>query len=225
MDDYRKGDMPRGIGWQEEIAQHYGIPSLNCSQFIADQIKGGKIALAPLAKDGVHPTNDGTEQYLESFQAFVAKLGQPQPLPAVLPAPLTPHPRERGEMLDPAKAVADSQWQRLPSPVTRFPGVLGANAAGAYLTLAFTGDCIGLFNAPGPDGGDFEYCVDRGPWRRISNFQKWCPNYYSPDVRMLAEGLDATCNHTLELRVEPEIPRGSKGRFTRIGYFLLNPSV
>ena len=222
LDDYRKGETPRAIGWQEAIAQRYAIPSLDCSRFIAEQVQAGRITLDRLAKDGVHPTDEGTEQYLNAFQAFVAQLGQAQPLPSLLPAPLSPHPRDQGEMLDPFQAATDKGWKRSASPVTRFPAVLASNAAGASLTLSFAGDCIGLFNAPGPDGGDFEYSVDRAPWRRIANFQKWCPKWYAPDARMLAEGLDSTRDHTLELRVAPGIPRGSKGCFTRIGYFLVN---
>ena len=56
---YRAGTTPEYIRVSEQIAAHYGIPSLNLAQYAAEKIIAGEISFAAFSADGVNPTDAG----------------------------------------------------------------------------------------------------------------------------------------------------------------------
>ena len=150
--------------------------------------------------------------------------GRAEEVPA--PRALSPRPMEHAGLVPYEKAKADEHWKAgEKSPAGRFPSVLASDTPGATLALKFKGSAVGYFDAIGPDTGDLEFSIDGGPWQPKPNFDPWCKSGYRPHARVIAEGLDAEKVHELKLRVAEKQPADSKGRFDRIGYFLVDGEV
>jgi lysophospholipase L1-like esterase len=230
MDAFKKGELPDRMQWHEKIAEYYGIPSVNMAQFAASKVLANELTFDEFAKDGVHPTDKGYALYLESLKPFIAQCKAaahvaqpPSAVPHKLPNPFSKCPMDKAKLISYERAKADDKWKAgQASPVDRFLHVFACDLPGATVTLRFKGDCIGYYDAIGPDTGDLEFSIDGGPWQPKPNFDQWCKGGYRPHCRVLATGLDPNAEHELKLRVAEAQPKDSKGRFARIGFFLVN---
>jgi lysophospholipase L1-like esterase len=233
MPDFEAGRLPDRMRWHEAVAAHYGIPSVNLAAYAAAKILSGALSFDDFAKDGVHPTDRGYGLYLEALRPFVERCrldtltsSQTTAKPHPMPKPFGPGPMELARLVPPEQAAFDPSWQTgQRSPCGYFPSVVASDKPGATVTLRFRGDGVGLFDALGPDTGDLEVSIDGGAWQLLGNFDQYAKDYYRAHDRALVEGLDPKKAHELRLRVAPGIPKDSKGRFTRIGYFLVNGEV
>jgi hypothetical protein len=143
-----------------------------------------------------------------------------------MPKPFSERPLDQAKMVPGAQAQLDANWKKgEKSPAGRFPSVIASDVPGAKLTLSFTGDCVGIFDSIGPDTGDLEFSLDGGDWKPFPNFDLWCKDYHRTHCRVIAANLDSAKPHELKLRVAEQQPKDSKGRFTRIGFFLVNGEV
>ncbi|MCX7006451.1 MAG: SGNH/GDSL hydrolase family protein, partial [Kiritimatiellaeota bacterium] len=59
--DYRAGKTPDYIKVSEQIAEHYGVPSVNLAQYAAQKIIAGEIAFEKFSADGINPTDAGAK--------------------------------------------------------------------------------------------------------------------------------------------------------------------
>jgi len=221
---YQAGQTPQYIRVSEQIADHYGIPSLNLAQYAAKKIIGGEISFAAFSADGVNPTDAGAKIYAEAVAQFVDALLTAHPVPAKpqrypLPAPLFFETNDNGRIV----AYEDAQVQRhgtwkpgQASPIGPFRHVLVGDQAGASLSLKFKGSEIGLIDVVDQDSADYEYAVDGGPWQKLPAPK----NVSGPAMRpvSLAKGLDRKAQHELVLKV------ASPG-VARMGGFLLNGTI
>jgi lysophospholipase L1-like esterase len=228
MDAYKKGELPDRIKWHEKIAEHYGIPSINLSQFIAQKVLANELPFEEFAKDGVHPTDKGYALYMEALTPFMAKCkaASEPPAPPVkhaMPAPFSPRAMDKAKMIPYEKVSFDDKWKvGQESPVDRFFHVLASDTPGATITIKFKGDSLGYFDAIGMDTGDLEFSVDGGDWKPRSNWDIWAKEYYRPHCRIVVEELDPNAAHEVKLRIAEKQPPESKGRFYRPAFFLVN---
>lgn len=222
--DYRAGRVPAYIRACEQLADHYGVPSLNLARYAADKILAGQLSAEAFSADGIRPTDAGARLYAEAVAAFVDALiaAQPvpeKPAPVKLPAPLFAESDDNGRIVayEHPAVRREGAWQPgQASPVPPFRHVLVTDRAGDTLTLAFKGSEIGLIDVAAPDGAALAYAVDGAPFQTLAP----PPGAATPAMRpvALARGLDRATEHTLVLKT------ASPGT-ARIGGFLLNGTV
>jgi len=224
LEAYRAGRTPEYIRVSEQIADHYGIPSLNLAQYAAEKIIAGEISFEAFSADGIHPTDAGAKIYADAVARFVDALLTAYPIPdqpqrRTLPPPLFPETDDNGRIV----AYEDPQVQRAgnwqpgqASPISPFRHVLVSNEAGATLRLKFQGSEIGILDVVDKDSADYEYALDGAPPQKLP-----APKVVSePTMRpvSLARGLDRQAEHELVLKV------ASPG-VARMGGFLLDGSI
>ncbi len=221
---YKAGQTPEYIKVCEQIAEHYGVPSLNLAQYAAKKILAGEIAAEAFSADGVNPTDAGAKLYADAVAAFTDALLTAYPVPEkptayALPAPLFPETDDNGRII----AYEDQQVKRSgdwkpgqASPIGPFRHVLVSTQPGASLTLKFKGSEIGLIDVADKDSANYEYAVDGAAFRTLPAPK----DAAGPTMRpvSLAKGLDRKAEHELVLKV------ASAGT-ARMGGFLLNGTV
>lgn len=90
LDAYRKGELPRAASFHEEVAIHYGIPTIGLAHAVAAKLEAGEIEWHQFANDAVHPHADGYRFYNETLQSVIPELLRTgSPGPHTLQPPLT----------------------------------------------------------------------------------------------------------------------------------------
>ena len=222
--DYRAGRVPDYIRVCEQLADHYGVPSLNLAHYAAEKIKAGQLSAEAFSADGIRPTDAGARLYAEAVTAFVDALiaARPvpeKPMPVKLPAPLFAESDDNGRIVayEHPAVRREGAWQPgQASPVPPFRHVLVSARAGDTLTLAFKGSEIGLIDVAAPDGAPLAYAVDGAPFQTLAPPRGAAAPAMRPVV--LARGLDRNAEHTLVVKT------AAPGT-ARIGGFLLNGTV
>ncbi len=224
LQSWRKGKTPEYIKVSEQIAEHYGIPSLNLAKYAADKIISGEISFDAFSTDGVNPTEAGAKIYGEAVAKFVdalmtAYLVPETPQHFVLPEKLFSGTDDNGRIV----AYEDLQVKKLgiwkpgqKSPIVPFRHLLVSDQAGATLALKFKGSEIGILDVLDKDSADFEYSVDKAPFRKLPAPK----DSTAPVMRpvSLVKGLEKDTEHELVIKV------ASPG-VARIGGILLNGTV
>ena len=221
---YKAGQTPEYIKVCEQIAAHYGVPSLNLAKFAADKINAGEISFEAFSADGINPTDAGAKIYADAVAKFTDALMAASPVPEApkpytLPAPLFPETDDNGRIVayeDPQVKRAGNWKPGQASPIGPFRHLLVSDQAGASLTLKFKGSEIGLIDVADKDSADYEYAVDGAAFQKLAAPK----SVTSPTMRpvSLAKGLDRKAEHELVLKV------ASPGT-ARLGGFLLNGTV
>jgi lysophospholipase L1-like esterase len=224
LEAYRAGRTPEYIRVCEQIADHYGVPSLNLAKVAADKILSGAITFEAFSPDGVNPSDAGAKIYADAVAAFVDALMGAYPVPEKpvglkLPAPLFPETDDNGRIVayeDPQVKRAGEWRPGQPSPIGPFRHLLVSEQAGASLTLTFKGSEIGLIDVTDKDSAAWEYAVDGAAFQRLAAPQD-APGPVMRPVA-LAKGLDRNAEHTLALKV-------AAPGVARLGGILLNGTV
>jgi len=221
---YQAGKTPEYIRVSEQIAAHYGIPSLNLAQYAAEKIIAGEISFAAFSADGVNPTDAGAKIYAEAVAQFVDALLAGHPVPdkprrRTLPPALFPETNDSGQIVayEDQPIKRSGRWKPgEASPIGPFRHLLVSDEVGATLTLRFKGSEIGVLDLVDKDSPDYEYAVDGGTPRKLAAPK----DTTGPTMRpvSLAKGLDRQAEHEMLLKI------ASPGT-ARIGGLLLNGSV
>lgn len=224
LQSYQKGKIPGYIKVSEQIAEHYGIPSLNLAKYAAAKIIAGEITFEAFSADGINPTDAGAKIYAEAAGKFIDALMTVYPVPenlqhVVLPKPLFSETNDNGRIV----AYEDPQVKKFgnwkagqKSPIVPFRHLLVSEQAGATLMLKFKGSEIGILDVVDKDSADLEYSVDKSAFRRLPALK----DVTSPTMRpvSLVKGLDRNGEHELVLKI------ASSG-VIRMGGFLLNGTI
>ena len=208
LEAYRAGKTPDYIRVSEQIAEHYGIPSLNLAQYAAEKIIAGEISFAAFSADGVNPTDAGAKIYAEAVATFVDALLRPpipfrtSPAAHTPPPPLFPETNDNGRIVayEDAAVQRSGDWK----PGQASPSVPSATCwsppqRGARLTLRFKGSEIGLLDVVDKDSADYQYAVDGAALRTLPAAK----DAAGPAMRpvSLARGLDRQAEHELVLKI------------------------
>ena len=91
LEEYRNGQLPRAAAFHEQVAIHYGIPTIGLAHAVAEKLEDGEIEWNQFAHDAVHPHAGGYRFYNETFQHVLPTLfSSGAPGPRTLRDPLTP---------------------------------------------------------------------------------------------------------------------------------------
>jgi lysophospholipase L1-like esterase len=224
LEAYRAGRTPEYIRVGEQIAEHYGIPSLNLARYAADKIIAGDLSFEEFSADGVNPTDAGAKIYADAVAEFVDALMTAFPVPdkpqrRTLPPPLFPETDDNGRIVayeDLAVQRSDHWKPGQASPIGPFRHLLVSDETGATLSLKFTGSEIGIIDVVDADSADYQFSIDGGAFRTLAAPR----DATGPTMRTvsLAKGLDRQAEHELVLKV------ASPGT-ARLGGLLLNGNI
>ncbi len=180
---YTAGKVPDNILGLEELADHYGIPSIHLGLQPASMVQEGKLVWRSDSKtipgkivfsnDGAHPLPEGGDLYTGVIGRSMLSL-QKNALARkhVLPAPLLADNWENAHMYAPAELAAFSTgWSRIkPDDSTFlkqfapwFPYIMKTEQPGASFTFRFKGNMFGFFDVGGPEAGQLSIEVDGKP--------------------------------------------------------------
>ncbi|MHC1763644.1 MAG: GDSL-type esterase/lipase family protein [Verrucomicrobiia bacterium] len=231
LDTLKQEQLPRSMVAMEQIAAHYGIPTINMGLEVARLEKAGKLifkgdlpktdaekaALGDrlvFSPDAVHPYPDtGHQVYLEAVarsMETIRKFGQPGP--HAMPAPFRADNWEHAKMVPLSKAKLSPEWQRLEpdkgSLVKRFgnrlPEVWKATKPGETISFKFRGTTARIYDLLGPDCGQVTVRVDDMEPVVKPRFDAYC-TYHRLATLNITEGLPEAVHH-VELTVHPEQP-------------------
>ena len=199
----------------EELAQHYGIPSIHMGMVIARLYAKGKLILSGepsenertivFTKDHTHPLSEsGHPLYASVVVKYLAKMGKFAALKKhELPAPYVPQNWQEAKMIDVSQTDRIGDWTMLPedSPLVQqfrqfMPSIYQAKP-GAMMRFKFKGRVLGIYDCIGPGTGTIEISVD-GNKEEIARFDQWCENYRKHNffVKELEDKV-----HEVEIRV------------------------
>lgn len=224
LEAYRAGKTPDYIQVSEQIADHYGVPSLNLAKYAADKIIAGEISFEAFSADGINPTDAGAKIYAEAVATFIDDLMTAFPVPKKterfeLPEPLFPATNDQGRIIayeDPNVKRSGSWEAGQESPIPPFRHLLVSENAGDTLSLNFKGTEIGIIDVTGGDSADWEFAIDGAPFQALPAPED--DNNLAMRPVSLMKGLDRDKEHELVLKVASPGP-------ARIGGFLLNGEV
>ena len=224
LPDFQAGRLVPSVQRDENVAAHYGIPSVNVAAPAAEKLNAGTMTTAEFSKDGVHPTDVGYRIYADALIGFLEaqRDDRARPRRHPLPPPLRLDTLETARMIGADTITPAPGWSLTDTDMTgRFPHLLVSNTPGATQTVAFSGPILAMYYVLGPDTGAFDYRIDGGAWQTMDPFDVFAKDYFRAHYRLLAEGLPDTA-HTLTLKVRAEHSPDSKGTFTRLGFLLVN---
>lgn len=228
--DYKSGKCPRSVSAMEQIAEFYGIPTLDfnipvtqlCDHgkliYQAESAEEGKILFST---DGVHPLKEGHEVYTKlvcsSFRLMRAKnMDTPYPDPetrrAKLEKTFVADNYENAKLVPIEESQLSGEWTLLSadSPVAWTKHRLGrvvyqSDAPGSKLTFRFKGSHVAIYDILGPNAGQVWVTLDgekRGP---IPRFDSYC-TYHRLATLVLGAGLDPDVEHEVTVEIDAEQP-------------------
>lgn len=181
----RAGRPPATVATLEEVAAHYGVPSVDFAPAVLAELAANRLLIqgpapraddgrAVFSPDGVHPFPEtGHRLYLEALRRALPALRAAAPAPGTpaLPAPLDPDNWETAALvaLDDPRLALSAGWEKTAPPgdtartqriLDYLPGVWRTARPGATLEFSFYGTAFGLSGFRGPDAGQFRVTVD-----------------------------------------------------------------
>jgi hypothetical protein len=203
----QKGDLPNSAKTMENVANRYGIPTINFGFEVAHLDKTNELVITGKEKeqngvkvfspDGVHPYPEtGHQIYLSvlkrSFETMISD-NTPKPKKHKLAKPLAPDYFANTQMVDFSEFDLSPNWETMQiadnpafSGFGRFLTKFGkAGQTGETLTIRFKGRTIGAYDIMGPDAGKVIVEVDGMVKDTISRFDAYCTyrrlNYFLID--------------------------------------------
>jgi len=238
LKDYAAGHYSRSAAAMEDVADHYGIPSICMALRIAELEKQGKLifhgergAKPPEGRfifthDSCHPTDAGHTVFTEVIaDAVQAMEGTSKPGPHKLKKPLDPDNWEDARLVAIQPSMLTGKWEKMDKTQglgkrfgSRLPTIWHSGTPGSKLTFRFRGTMCRMFDLVGPDGGIAICTVDGKRVGERKRFDWYC-TYWRLQAFTVADGL-ADAEHTVTIEVSPKQPdrepvlkrvRGEKG--------------
>ena len=228
--DLQKGKCSRAASAMEQVADHYGIPSIHLGLEAARMVAAGKLvfkAAKPAAADilrspqvfstdGVHPhVETGHELYLQAIARSWEKMEAASPKPEAHPlvAAFREDHWEAAKLLPLNEIRMEGGWQRLDSEqhdiAKRFahflPELWLAKEAGASLRFRFKGRMAGIYDLVGPDCGQVVAQVDQQAPVLRPRFDAYCTSHRLQTFQV-AGGSDSNAIHEVRLTLDAAGP-------------------
>lgn len=216
------GGITRAMQAMEDVADHYGIPSVLMCDSVIQLYKAGSLVFKGLPAD--HPgkivfSKDGTHPYPETgHMLYAATLAQALDSFSLITTP--PANRliaafdsdnwEDAKMLPASSLSYTGQWTTINSTDTVLPGHLrakfpdlkrGDREDSAVASIQYNGTLAGLYDIVGPGTGQLDIYVDGTLLAQKKRFDKYS-TYYRPQYFYFKD--IPAGNHTVEFRVSAE---------------------
>ena len=222
--EYGKGVMIRSASAMDQLADHYGIPSV-CfaprvmTEFLAGRIRmSGKEPEEPgkilFAQDGVHPSQDGHMLYLDAFKsawpAFAAM--PPTDHGSRTAAPFMTTQMESAKLVPVTRdLLVGNSWKVLDgdhTAVKMHGGLVGpiwcGSKPGDKLSFSFRGSRCAIYDLIGPDTCKVRVTVDGKQEKNLRTlYDPWC-NLWRPACFSVYDGAEGV--HTVEIEIDAEQP-------------------
>ncbi len=215
-----KGELVRTMKVQENVAAHYGIPSINLGLAIADLIKQGKFVWNKHTDGFAHPTPEGHKIYGDLVNSELARLLFGKPAPHALGVPLDTQNYENATLISACSLLASGDWKALdrpPVPNYHFSTMLVSKSPGAVATLYFQGRAFGFYGLMLPDMGKLEVRLDEGDWEEVPvRYFDWMGKGSGLWFGPLCETTYGF--HRAQFRVVGEPTTETQGTWVRLGY-------
>lgn len=226
MPDLSKGKLPRSPSAMEQVADHYGIPTIHLGAEAVKLAAEGKLVISANPKseaekealkgkiifsgDGVHPHPDtGQRIYFEaiarSLQTMnvIGKPGKHRLIP-----PLMTDNLENAKLVPVGKAKLSNGWELLDPEKSEYakwyhnvePNLWVAREPGETMTFRFKGTRVGFLDVCAPDTGQVEVVVDGGKPQVVKRFTPYT-NGAHITAFTVAEGLPDK-EHTVSVRID-----------------------
>jgi lysophospholipase L1-like esterase len=235
LDTLKEEKLPRSYAAMEQLAAHYGIPSINMGLAVARLEKGGRLifqgkkprtdeekaALGDrilFSDDGVHPFPDtGHQVYLDSIvrgMALIKPAGKPAP--HQLGEPFMADNWEQARLVPISRAKLSAGWTKLDAATNqlaksygkRLPEMWKASQPGETIQFKFRGTSASVYDLVGPDCGQVIVTLDdRKPSTR-PRFDAYCTYHRLASLSIGANLTNAV--HTVTLEIHPEQPDKAK---------------
>jgi len=223
----QQGKLPVSSRAMEDIAQHYGIPSVNLGMEVASlSLKGklifkgkideypGKIVFSP---DNVHPYAETghrlyTEALARSLQLIVGNHPNLQ-MTHKLVKPFTSSNWEEAKMISVSDLHKSGSWQVIKpsddSVARLMPKTLSylakSTQPGSTIQVKFAGRMIGLFDIIGPGCGQYLVNLDNQEPKLFPRFDPYS-TYYQPQPLFIPIPDLNQKIHTIEFKVSDVVP-------------------
>ncbi|WP_176454339.1 SGNH/GDSL hydrolase family protein [Siphonobacter sp. BAB-5385] len=219
---FQRGKLPPSALAMEQIAEHYGVPSVCMGLKVAALAKEGTLLFKGkreehpdkivFSADNVHPyAETGHALYAEALDEALQQLSSQQ---STLKAHLLPKPYvadhwEAARMVPFEQLKRQGNWQVL-TPETdtvarlmknRFTRLLKSTQPGDYLEVRMKGQACGLYDVMGPGCGQYVLELDSDYQQKIDRFDAYC-TYYRSNFFVLP--IDPQKEHTFRFRVSGE---------------------
>ncbi|MFT4031753.1 MAG: SGNH/GDSL hydrolase family protein [Siphonobacter sp.] len=215
------GKLPVSTSAMEEIANYYGIPSIQLGLKVAALAKEGKLIFKGkkedypdqlvFSADNVHPYPEtGHKLYAEALQtAFLAFQTNQKSQKHRLGKPFIADNWENAQLFPVAQLLQKGTWQELSSDAVarqlqnRFSELFKSTQSGAYLEVRIKGTICGMYDVIGPGCGQYAVQIDGGAEKLYSRFDSYA-TYYRANYFMLPALSDQ--EHTIRFTVSDQKP-------------------
>lgn len=224
MRDYLAGKLSRSASVHEQVAEHYGIPSICMALRVAELEKAGKLVFPAkaddpahagkicFAGDDCHPSDAGHALYSEVITEAIDNMRpEAQPFRHDLKPPLRADNWEQAKLVPVSPDMLTGSWHKLPTDKSlgqrfkdRMPEIWLGATSGDTLQFRFRGTMVRLYDLMGPDGGKVACTVDGEPVRSRERFDKYCTGHRLAAMRIAQDLEDEV--HTVTVEVLPEQP-------------------
>ena len=236
LEEYEKGKTPPVIQSFDQVAEHYGVPSLDITEEVYERINREEFTWKDDFK-GVHPSPFGQQLYADSIERLLdeAWSGKPRPVKDhEMPEKLDSASYTEGKLFAPriAKKLngfavetnydAAAEGGKVRTGWNERPQLIG-HKPGDSFELKFRGSAVAVQVIAGPHAGIIEHSVDGSDWVEQDLFvEKNSFKLHLNRIYILRDGLDPEREHILSVRISEKRHELSKGNNCRIVYFGLN---
>ncbi|MDR0871262.1 MAG: SGNH/GDSL hydrolase family protein [Planctomycetaceae bacterium] len=221
--DPRKGICCRSMSAMEQLADDYGIPSINFAVPVLALEKSGKLLFAGekaldgvilFSNDSVHPLDAGHEIYLQTVADSIEAMKNSKPIhhKPKLDKVFIDGNWEAAKLVPITESMLQGEWKKLDgknSLQLAFGSRLGqiwTSGTGSKLTFKFKGSQAKVYDLLGPDGGQVIITIDgKTDAKPVPRFDSYC-TYHRLATLWIADGLDPNVVHTVSVEIHPDQP-------------------
>lgn len=229
--NYLENDTPRSVAAMEQLADFYGVPSLDFNIPVVELEQAGKLVFQSeepvegklqFSTDGVHPLDKGHEIYtkvvFDAFEKMKAEnLKKPYLDPGIrtekLDKTFISDNFENAKLVPIKESQLSGAWKPLPgdSALSWMKSRLGdvvyvSEVPGSRLTIKFKGSRLSIYDVLGPNGGQVNITVDGvSSEKPCPRFDSFC-TYWRLATLVVASDLDPNVEHEAIIEIDEEEP-------------------
>ncbi|MDO5554473.1 MAG: GDSL-type esterase/lipase family protein [Planctomycetia bacterium] len=236
MDSIRAGQVPDSIAAHREVAQRYGVSTIDLASEVTERIDSRQLTWEQYG--GVHPAPAGNripadmiKTLLRGMWEYVAVTDASEPTAHTMPDPIDSFCLDRGMFLPFDRVQFNDGW-KLDCPDWSAMGsvcrdqyntlnILHAEQPGAVCQFEFEGTAVGAFVLAGPDAGALNVSIDGQPSQKVELYhERYSPQLHYPRTVLFADELPEG-KHTVEVTSSDRSIAGP-GSAVRIIAFVIN---
>lgn len=226
LEDLEAGRTYRSIRYMEQIAEYYGISTVDFSKDVMSLLKNDKLVFKGeknedygsrilFTNDGTHPTTEGGHViYTKTLSTAFMRLSEHKVCTNNnLPPPLYPDNYEKAKMIPAIQFPHTGGWRVIPEDDKAFqyfqgspdvlPVAIVSSDCDDAITIRFRGTRAGVFDIIGPGSGGLTVCTDGNEPIYIRRFDSYCGDRNRTSYRLFEPLEDG--EHTIIIRPDNRV--------------------